>query len=131
MSEEKPAKVRFSPKSIEIMKIKFLFLGTVIGLLIGGVAIFIVSSMNKTQVMRDTTNYHPATFSVVEKFQCGCPKCDMELKLCYCYDAMGGIYEMYYISERLKEGRSENQVIKDVYKKFGKIKKQYQYLING
>lgn len=131
MSKKKPARVGYYPKTIEITKIKFVLLGTAVGLLIGGMAIFIVTAMNKSHVMQDTTHYHPATFAVAEKFLCGCPECEMELVKCNCARSSGGTYEMYYISEKLKEGYSEEQVVRKVYEKFGNIKKQHEHLIDG
>lgn len=113
------------------MKIKLLLLGVTVGLLIGGLAIFIVNYMNTSHIMQETANYHPATFGVAEKFLCGCPDCEMELVKCNCTRSSGGTYEMYYISEKLKEGYSEEQVIREAYEKFGNIKERYQHLTDG
>ncbi|MFQ5639385.1 MAG: hypothetical protein ACE5IR_15480 [bacterium] len=121
---------RIPPRMLAIFKMKFLLLGAGIGMLIGGLAIFIVTGMNKSHVQEDTTNYHPATFAVAEKFICGCLECEMELVECNCTNSSGGTYEMYYISEKLKGGYSEAQVLHEVNKKFGHIKKQYQHLLN-
>ena len=116
---------------VQAMKIKYLFLGLIFGLFISGLSFFILINMNKSREIRNKVEYHPATFAIVEKFLCGCPNCKMELKVCYCSDAKGGVYEMYYISEQLKQGLSEEQVIQNVYAKFGNIKDEYRYLVEN
>lgn len=131
MSKKTTRTVLISSRIIEIVKIKFLLLGTGIGILIGGLVIFIVTGTNKSHLMEDTANYHPATFAVANKFICGCPDCEMELVTCYCTNSSGGMYEIYYISEALKEGLSEEQVTIEVYEKFGKIKERFQHLTDG
>ncbi len=130
MSKKKSVKKSYSQKFNDLRKIKFLLLGTLLGLSVGGLVVMIVTSVNKSQVMHDTRNYHPATYAVAEKFMCGCPDCEMELVNCDCNNSAGGTYELYYISERLKEGFSEEQVIKDVNDKFGRIKNKNQHQIN-
>lgn len=127
----KDRNVHYHSKLVAIARIKSVLWGVGIGLLIAGLATFIVSSMKQSHVMRETSTYHPATFAVAEKFMCGCPKCELELAECTCNESSGGVYEMYYISEQLKTGLSEKQVIREVHKKFGKIKAQYLNIING
>lgn len=125
MSKKKNGKGSYSQTVRDILKIKFLLIGTVLGLSIGGLTTVIVTEINKSQVVHDADDYHPATFAIAEKFLCGCPNCNKELVDCACNHSAGGSYELYYISQRLKEGLSEEQVIRAVYERFGRIKNNY------
>lgn len=131
MSLKYSKNILYSPKRFELLKIKYLFIGLFIGLFFTMLIVLILTYRSKYKAVKNTPQYHPATFAIVEKFLCGCPNCEMDLKSCYCSDVQGGIYEMYYISQLLKEGLSEQQVIKSVYAKFGKIKNEYRYLVEN
>ena len=124
-SKKKIGKDSHSQRVRDILKIKFLLIGTVVGLSIGGLTAVIVTGINKSQAVHDANNYHPATFAIAEKFMCGCPNCNKELVDCACNHSAGGSYELYYISQRLKEGLSEDQVTRAVYERFGRIKNNY------
>lgn len=130
MSKKRNGEKIYSQRITSALKVKFLFLGTLVGLSVAGLAAVIVTSMNKSKVVHDSSNYHPATFAVAEKFMCGCPDCDLELIECECNHSGGGVYELYYISERLKEGLSEEETVNAVQTKFGRIKSKYQDLVN-
>lgn len=109
---------------------RFEFTGLEVGKRFAYYPVAIVTSMNNSHAVHDTKNYHPATYTIAEKFICGCPECDMELVNCDCNDSSGGAVELLYISERLKTGLSEEEVINNVYREFGRIKSKYQHLIN-
>ncbi len=130
MSKKRNGKKMYSQKVSEVLKLKFLLLGVLFGLSVGLLAVVIVTSMNKSRVVHDSKNYHPATYAVAERFMCGCPDCDMELRNCDCNHSEGGVYELYYISERLQEGLSEEEAVTAVNEKFGRIKIKYQHMVN-
>ena len=113
-----------------LLKMKFLLLGILLGLVVGAIGVVIVTSTNKSRVVHDSKRYHPATYAVAEKFMCGCSQCNDGLADCDCSDSSGGKAELQYISERLKAGLPEEEVIKNVYGEFGRIKEKYQHLIS-
>ncbi len=111
-----------------ILKLKFLLMGALAGLAVAGLAAAIVTSMNKSHVVHNTAAYHPATYAVAEKFMCGCPDCTRELIDCDCNHTEGGSYELYYISQQLKTGLSEQQAIAATQASFGRIKPEFRHL---
>jgi hypothetical protein len=107
----------------------YLMAGLLVGLVVGTSITVVLIYSNKGGQVNDVSNYHPATMAVAEKFMCGCPSCDIPLDECECGDPNGGVAEKNYISEQLKIGMSEEQVMKEVYVKFDRIKQEYQHLL--
>ena len=131
MPKKKSPQALHLEKVQQALKMKYLLLGALLGIVVGSLSAVVVTSMNRSRAVQDQARYHPATFAVAEKFMCGCPECVKELRNCQCQDSRGGIYELHYISERLRAGLAEQQVIRDVYAKFGKIKPEFQYLLGS
>lgn len=123
MSKKRAIRTSHTRETTQAMRIKFLFLGALSGLSVGGLAVIIVSLMDRPGLVPDSQNFHPATYTVAEKFLCGCSDCVKELADCDCSETSGGVYERQFISGRLNEGMSQKQVISLVQEKFGKIKK--------
>ncbi len=65
-----------------LLKMKFVLLGILLGLVVGAIGAVIVTSMNKSRVVHDSKGYHPATYAVAEKFMCGCLECNEGLVDC-------------------------------------------------
>ncbi|NIR51717.1 hypothetical protein GWO43_24385 [candidate division KSB1 bacterium] len=129
MSKKKTVKNGLHTRALFDAKMRFLLLGTLAGLVIGGIVIFIATDVNHPQVNKQPSQYHPATFVVAGKFLCGCQECQLELVRCKCGNSAGGTHELDYISMKLAEGLSEPDVVREVYKKFGSIKNAYRFLL--
>lgn len=103
-------------------KMRFMLLSALLGSLIGAVVVFIALDMQRTPGEEIASLYHPATYAIAEKFMCGCPECELELAKCQCDHVKGGKNELAFISEKLKQGHSETEVVNEVYEQFGNIK---------
>ena len=132
MKQKKHAPHHFQvEKATGTIKLKYLFIGLLAGIAFIALVVALLNFRQKSALVHATEDYHPATYAVGEKFMCGCSKCDMELVECDCSETSGGLYELYSISERLKEDASEAEVIREVSDKFGRIKGVYWSLAAG
>ncbi len=111
-----------------------------LGLAIFIIALLVIDRSGQQDTTMDTLIQQevPATvtsevYEVAEKFICPCGGCgEMALETCSCDMDHGAIEAKSFIQQQLNQGKSKDEVIAAMIKRYGYLKPEYQkdYLVN-